>query len=342
MLDWAQISTKIIQIPSPFFLRSSLLRYAKSRHAIGHRLPTVYYEFAPTHIHVFDSVKMSEGIDLREIIKWKQFKDRVRVDTNHCLTHANKQCVSDKEIVLTVHLPNESLRKWSDVRKKTSHLSSGACTYIQMLNTFLYANCGYRVKEKCLRVEKRLEKACSEIKQKFVGKSGAAYRKLCQKDLHLALMLNELVTVGEVESALATEKVKWENVEKVNLELNKALSESKVADQAKTEELCHAKREVEKLAFENKSLKDYVEKLGQHLNFENTGKKITEVSDRQQRRKLSELKTHTEKALWFSKTFGLDVQDVSFVDEKGKQHTVSYQPNEQRAYKNCPKKRNKK
>jgi hypothetical protein len=141
----------------------------------------VYYELAPTHIHVFDSVKMSEGIDHQEIIKWKQFKDCVRIDTNHCLTHANKQCVSDKEIVVTVHLPNESLRKWSDVRKKSSHLSSGACSYIQMLNTFLYANCGYRVKEKCL------EKACSEIKQKFVGKSGAAYRKLCQKDLHLAV-----------------------------------------------------------------------------------------------------------------------------------------------------------
>ena len=135
----------------------------------------------------------------------------------------------------------------------------------------------------------------------------------------------------EVESALATEKVKWENIEKVNLELNKSLSESKVADQAKTEELCHAKREVEKLAFENKSLKDYVEKLGQHLNFENTGKKITEVSDRQQRRNLSELKTHTEKSLRFSKTFGLANSTPSHTSQMSNEPT-----------RNCPKKRNKK
>ena len=281
---------------------------------------------------------MSTGnIDLRirEIIKWKQFKDRVRVDTNHCLTHANKQCALDKEIVLTIHMPHESLRKWGDFRKQISQLmSSGTtCSYIQLLNTFLYTHCGYRVKEKCQRVEKRLEKACSEIRQKFVGKSGAAYRKLCQKDLNLALRLNELVTVGEVDSALATEKLKCAKIEMVNKELDKSLSDAKVADQAKTEELCNARKEVEELTLENKSLKDYVEKLGQDLNFNNGGKKITDVSERQQRRKLSELKTHTEKALWFSKTFGLDIQDVSFVDENGKQHTFSYQSKEKRGYK---------
>ena len=275
---------------------------------------------------------MSDGIDLREIISWKKFKDRVRVDTNHCLTHANKQCVS--EIVLTVHLPYESQRKWGDVRKKASLLHSGtSCSYIQMLNTFVYANCGYRVKQNCQRVEKRLEKACSEIKRKFVGKSGAAYRTLSQQDLHLALKFNELMTVGEVESALATEKERCESIKKTNQELNQSLSEAAVVNQAKTEELSKAQREVEELACENKCLKDYVEKLGQNLNFENGGKVISEVSERQQRRKLSELKTHTEKALWFSKTFGLDIQNVSFVDEKGTQHAFSYKPKEKRAYK---------
>ncbi|CAB3978408.1 Hypothetical predicted protein [Paramuricea clavata] len=148
-----------------------------------------------------------------------------------------------------------------------------------------------------------------------------------------SLRLNELVTVGEVDSALATEKLKCAKIEMVNKELDKSLSDAKVADQAKTEELCNAWKEVEELTLENKSLKDNVEKLGRDLNFNNGGKKITDVSERQQRRKLSELKTHTEKALWFSKTFGLDIQDVSFVDENGKQHTFSYQSKEKRGYK---------
>ena len=170
------------------------------------------------------------GIYLRDIISWKKFKDCVCIDTNHCLTYANKQCVS--EIVLTVHLPYESRRKWGDVKKKASLLHNGtSCSYIQMLNTFLYVNCGYRVKQNCQHVEKRLEKACSGIKRKFVGKSGAAYQKLSQQDLHLALMFNELMTVGEVESTLATEKERCESIEKTNQELNKSLSEAAVVEE---------------------------------------------------------------------------------------------------------------
>ena len=42
---------------------------------------------------------------------------------------------------------------------------------------------------------------------------------------------------------------------------------------------------------------------------------------------------HAEKALWFSKTFGLEIQDVSFVDEKGTQNAFSYKPKEKQANK---------
>lgn len=89
----------------------------------------------------------------------------------------------------------------------------------------------------CQHVEKRLDKACSKRRMKFVGKSGAVYRKVCQKDPHLAQSFTELVTVGEAESAFATEKAKWEKIEKVNEELQNSLSEAQVVDPAKTKEL---------------------------------------------------------------------------------------------------------
>ena len=56
---------------------------------------------------------MSEDTQLREIVNSQQFKDRFKVDTKHCLTQVNKQWVSDKEIVLTVHL--FTLRKSSKI-----------------------------------------------------------------------------------------------------------------------------------------------------------------------------------------------------------------------------------
>ena len=305
------------------------------RHAIGHLLPTCLHAQSAiwSRYHVLLS-RMSEDMELRKIVNWEQFKDRFKVDTKHCLTHVNKQCVSDKDIVLTVHLPYESLRRWSDVRKKISQLPCGTpASYTKILNTFLHSNCGYRVKENLGRVEKRLEKACSEVKRKFVGKSGAAYRNLCQKELHLALMLNELVTVGEVESVLYAEKLKWKDIEKENQELNKSMAKIQEDHECQMEELCNAQRKIDKLAEENTNLKVYIEKLGQDLNFQNGSRKITEVSERQQRRKLSELKNHTEKALWFAKTFGLDVQDVNFKDEKGRHYTFSYEQNQKQAYK---------
>ena len=109
----------------------------------------------------------------------------------------------------------------------------------------MQASCGYKVKERVVRVEKRLEKACSEVKRKFIGKSGSAYRKLCQKELDLALMLTELVKVSEVESGMATEKLKWEEIEKKNEQIKKSLAQIKDVHGKKMEELCSAQSKVE-------------------------------------------------------------------------------------------------
>ena len=89
------------------------------------------------------------------------------------------------EVILTVHLPYESLREWGNVRR-VSLVES--CSYVQILNEFMYEKTGFKVKDKCQRVEKRLEKACSEVRMKFAGKNGTTYRNLCQKEVKLALM----------------------------------------------------------------------------------------------------------------------------------------------------------
>ena len=40
------------------------------------------------------------------------------VDTTHCVAHAKNQCVSNKDIVLTVHLLYVRRRRSSDIKKK--------------------------------------------------------------------------------------------------------------------------------------------------------------------------------------------------------------------------------
>ena len=119
-------------------------------------------------------------------------------------------------------------------------------------------------------------KACNELQRKFRRKSGAAYRALLGKHLHLALKFNELTT-----------------------SLNKSLSEATVSNNSKIEELYSVNKQLEQLSTENKPLKNYVEKLGQHLSFENNGKTLAEVSVRHPRRKLSELKPTQRKHYGF-------------------------------------------
>ena len=54
---------------------------------------------------------------------------------------------------------------------------------------------------------KRLKAICSEVKTKFVGKSGKAYRHLCEREIHVALMMDE-VAKEEVNDKLLQQNAK--------------------------------------------------------------------------------------------------------------------------------------
>ena len=53
---------------------------------------------------------------------------------------------------------------------------------------------------------------------------------------------------------------------------------------------------------------------------------------RQQRRKLKELKTNIERALWFAETFGLTLNSVTFSEKDGSNHTLSYEKSEKKSF----------
>ena len=61
---------------------------------------------------------------------------------------------------------------------------------------------------------------------------------------------------------------------------------------------------------ENAHLHQYLDKTEEQKQFATTGKRISEVKERQQRRKLRELKTAEEKSLWFAKTIGLNLSSA--------------------------------
>ena len=82
----------------------------------------------------------------------------------------------------------------------------------------------------------------------------------------------------------------------------------------------------EKILNANEELKSYVDKLSTEEipNLRNTGKEILDVGERQQRRKLKELKTSMERTLWFAETYGLSLNSASFLDKEGTAHTIFF------------------
>ena len=50
--------------------------------------------------------------------------------------------------------------------------------------------------------------------------------------------------------------------------------------------------------------------------------------------KKAEVRANVQKALWFSKTFGLELNSVHFKDDVGASHTCSYSDKTRKSYKN--------
>lgn len=69
---------------------------------------------------------------------------------------------------------------------------------------------------------------------------------------------------------------------------------------------------IDSLVTENNKLHTYIEKLRHDIDFENSGKIISQVGERQQKRKIKELKTNIERALWF-KVFWFNIEFIYFL-----------------------------
>jgi hypothetical protein len=278
--------------------------------------------------------------DVLNFIDTVKFKNQVRIENNHCLNYVRKGCVSTEDIVLTILVSYKWLRHLCEARKKGL-----TCNFIEVLNIYLADNyCSVKIKKGCTRIEGRLRRACGEVEKKFEGKNGSAYRKLAEKETKIAVRADEVVTYAELEHELEKEKCKSQqllidneilqnNCEELYSQMVKLEAKNKDAEQQDTRN----QNEIEKLLKQNEQLQSYITRLGQDLEFENKSAKVTEVGDRQQRRKLKELKTRVEQALWFAKTFGLELESVSFSDLEGSSHSLNYSTNqEKRGYKDLP------
>jgi len=191
-------------------------------------------------------------------------------------------------------------------------------------------------------LEGRLRHACGEVKNKFEGKSRASYWQLVQMELKLTVK-GKVVTTSELETKIrkANEKSNALLTENAVLkdrceELYSKWMECKAKKEESVEDLAEANTKIDNLCAENEKLQSYVEKLGEDIDFGNNGKTLNEVRKRQQRRKLRELKTNFERALWFAETFGVTLNSVTFSEKVCSSHTLFYEKSEKNSFNDLP------
>ena len=210
-------------------------------------------------------------------------------------------------------------------------------SFVQILNCFLAENHAVLVKKDCKRVEEVLRKLCSKVNSNFKGKIGTDYTTFARQSRSIAIRHGELLTAGDLERELCDLKAAKEALEQENRRLNErcdelyeSLVQTEELRSKSNDSLTEARADTEKLRRENANLWQYFDKISDQEGFKNYGKTFSEVKERQQRRRIREVKTYVEQALWFAETFGLKLSSVRFKDSGGVSHTIDYQTSDRR------------
>lgn len=270
--------------------------------------------------------------ELHKYCNFEKFKRDIVVDTNHSLRYVRKQCVNSEEVVFTVHITNDVLKRWHDFKNTQSLNGIKTFSFVELLNLFLAQNHAIVIKKNCSRIEERLRRYTSATKAKSCGKRGGAFVKFCKQSKSIAIHNNEVLTAAELEKALCDLKATKDALEAENdilqqrcSDLYQSLLQAQEERSKSCEELTKVQADLDRVKRENVHLWQYMDNLSEQEGFKNCGKPISEVKGRQQRRKVRELKTYVEKALWFAETFGLKLSSVEFACKDGKSHTIDYQ-----------------
>ena len=92
--------------------------------------------------------------DILKHFNLNKFKQNISLSANHCLQYVRKASVKDDGIAVTICIPYEHLRSWSDLRGNGTLTE----TFVQILNAFIVQH-GIQLKES-ERIEGIIRRCC--------------------------------------------------------------------------------------------------------------------------------------------------------------------------------------
>ena len=146
----------------------------------------------------------------------------------------------------------------------------------------------------------------------------------------ISILVSDVATASEMEIEIKSKGKEierlYKSVDNLNLELEEWKKQYKNLEKEKERLFLEMKSEKEikisSLVNENEEIKKYVRKLEKEGEGSITAgiKNMADLSKRQQNRRLHGLGTRAQKALWFGKHFGLEIDRLEFLDNKGQKY----------------------
>ena len=229
---------------------------------------------------------------------------------------------------LAVDIPYPVLRLWYGLSGSLTDEQGNTVDYIDLLNKGIPGQWFKVSRETGFRIQRRLRREASSVVSRYTGKKvgGRKRKELDSKNCTLSILERELVAVQEIEDNLRHAK---EEVEEWKMKYQDLAKE--MQDLAREMQEALERKEVEmseslgKLEEKNRELSDYIQELEKKSGFLCHGKKIEQLGERQQRRRIQLLQERADVALWFLKSHGLELSFLTVQElNTGKTHTFQF------------------
>lgn len=267
-----------------------------------------------------------------------KFKSAITFSSEGCLGYIRKQNCGD--VFLTLYIPLEFLYKWHQIKV----LRKLPISYVELLYISQSVPACYLKEDATERVEKRLQELCSYAANSCTGiRSGYTRTKKLKEVKRLAIHRYEVKDLKELLSKnnhLEEEKAQLlEQIQTLEARCDDILTEVLKLKQdinytAELEQSLKATKD------ENVELQAYIQTLVEReyckhctSSYANKGSTYDKVKYTQKQKKLKELKSYAERALWFMETFGLKLDSLTLTDSSRDKVTLKYNEAKKSAYK---------
>lgn len=242
--------------------------------------------------------------------------------------YENKKAAQNHEHVFCVEIPYGLINIWGRLLDESDNKEE-----INLIDLFNLSVKGgwYALKRDSVRIQELIRKNISRIQVMFKKAKGRKKYELAKKVYVISVRKEEVVSIDELMA----------DVEMNQQEIKEWRQKYSDLEEEKTRIFIEMQREINKKEDEikelnetNEQLKCYIETLEKKDNLRCVGKKINDVSKKQMGRKLKQLKNKAQCALWFSKTFGLEIEKISFKDDDNNIYNIDYNTDSQTGYNN--------